>query len=103
MRQKVEGLTMERKTRRNGNEVELVGDYDSPMDAMVDMLFKMCDYEDEAEKREQGCTRCKPSCSNCRSFSMACWPEQIRPFVCKDYYPNSNYCYNCGRKLSKED
>jgi len=46
---------MERKTRRNGKEVELVGDYDSPMDAMVDMLFKMCDYEDEAEQREQEC------------------------------------------------
>ena len=94
-------MIMERMTSRNGNEVELNGDYDNSMDALVDMLFRMCDYEDEAERREQGCEVCEPRCSNCRSFSMACWPEQIRPFVCKHYYPNSNYCPMCGRKLGE--
>lgn len=46
---------MDRMTRRNGKEIEVVGDYDRIIDAIDDLIAKVCDYEDEAEQREQEC------------------------------------------------
>lgn len=46
---------MDRMTRRNGKEIEVVGDYDRIIDAIDDLIAKVCDYKDEAEQREQEC------------------------------------------------
>ena len=55
---------MERKTYRKGTKVDLVGDYGSALGAIEDLMFALCDYEDEAERREKGCEQCR-SCTSC--------------------------------------
>ena len=91
---------MSRMTRRNGDRIELLG-YDRMIDAMDDLIAKVCDYEDEAEQRERGCDYCEPECRNCGSGNrtLECRPDQRYPLVCKLYRPATRYCQHCGRKL----
>lgn len=95
-------IDMQRMTRRDEGHIELLG-YERRIDAIGDLIEKVCEYEDEDEKRKQGCDECEPCCRDCRNRTLECRPEEIRPLVCKDYEPSRNYCPMCGRKLVRNE
>ena len=101
---------MDRMTRRNGKEIEVVGDYDRIIDAIDDLIAKVCDYEDEAERREQGCEQCR-SCTNCGNYDPIC-PVMLDSVVCTNEerimenkecvnFRQAGYCWSCRKKLAE--
>lgn len=98
---------MSRMTRRNGDRIELLG-YDRMIDAMDDLIAKVCDYEEDEERREQGCEQCK-SCANCGNYDPMC-PVMSESVMCANEertmwdsecvnFRPAGHCWNCAKKL----
>lgn len=98
-------IDMQRMTRRDEGHIELLG-YERRIDAIGDLIEKVCEYEDEAERREQGCEYCTDPRTLLINSSAALYIGEDKELAL-DYddgsaYASIEFCPMCGKKLMAE-